>query len=512
MIIKYNCMKIIILLPVLLLAAESQLLQAQQLPMEMVVTNRYANVRKGPGTGYDLVTTLYRGDRLRAERKFRNWLRVFVPESGTGWVRDDLVGPYDPDDRQLTDEEADSLKDLVDSQLQFISALNDSSSGAIAMIRSQEQARDSLMALLGLSEIPAPDSVAAEQDMAGQAPEQVAAALPYEEQESVLSAVESFTGRSTFSPNMGVLIFDGDAAVAAGFSAAKNFTREFAYKAGVSFSRLNPTEPGMVEGGVNRTFINGGLTYSYKPGKLAVPYLELGSGVACTQAGDSSDTALDVVFGAGCRLFVTSDLSLDFGYRGHAVMSRGNDLLHLVHLGGGFHLPMLDRRFETGAGSKFYLAPYVGYQMFSPRFSLNGTAVSGARIGYGWKDNISLEISASYLPVELNEDSAESSMNASEAALQLLYRPWKREGGGVFLLAGGGALLLTGEGRGPSGTDMYSFFRWGAGVNLALVSGFSLRSELAHQIYQNMARLVPPDYEISAASALCFSVGIDFSF
>ena len=511
MIIKANCLKIILFLPVLFLVTEGESLKGQQLPMEMVVTNRYANIRKGPGTGYNLVATLYHGDRLRAERKFRNWLRVLIPEGRIGWVREDLVGPYDPDDRPLTDEEADSLKNLIDSQIQIISELGDSSTAAFNLIRSREQARDSLMALLGLSEIPDLDSVAAEADTAEQVPEEAAAALPYDEQESVLSAVESFTGRSAFSPYLGVLIFDGEAAAAAGFSAAKNFTREFAYKVEVSFSRLNPPEPGMVEGGVGRTFITGGLTYSYKPGELAVPYLELGSGIAYTQAGDFSDTALDLVFGAGCRLYVTSDLSLDFGYRGHAVMSQGNDLLHLVHLGGGFHLPMLARPFEARAGGKFYLAPYVGYQMFSTRFSLNGTAVSGMRLGYNWTDNLSLEISGSYLPVELNEGFAERGMDAAEAAAQVLYFPWKHSSG-IFLLAGGGTLLFPDEGRPPSGTDRYSFFHYGAGVNLALVPGFSVRSELAHQIYQDVARLVPPDYSVSAASALRLSVGLDFSF
>jgi hypothetical protein len=367
------------------------------------------------------------------------------------------------------------------------------------------------MTLLGLSEMPKVDSPTAELDSVEQVAEQAGEPLPYEEQESVLGAVESFTGRSAFSPHLGVLIFDGEAAAAAGFSVEKNFTREFAYKVNLSFSRLNPVEPGTVEGGIDRTFINAGLTYSYNPGKLAVPYLELGGGAACTQAGDSSDTALDLVFGAGCRLFVTSDFSLDFGYRGHAVMSEGNDLLHLVHLGGGFHLPMLERRLGDWAEVRFYLAPFAGYQMFSPRFSLNAAPISGMRLGYNWTDNFSFEISASYLPVELNEGLAERGMNAAEAAFQVLYYPWKRAGG-VFLLAGGGALLLPDEGRPPSGTGRYSFIHYGAGVNLALVPAFSIRSELAHQIYQDVARLVPPDYEIAAAGALRLSLGLNFSF
>ena len=242
-----------------------------------------------------------------------------------------------------------------------------------------------------------------------------------------------------------------------------------------------------------------------------MPYLELGAGAAFTQAGDSSDTALDVVFGTGCRLFVTSYFSLDFGYRGHAVMSGGNDLLHLVHLGGGFHLPMLDRRLGDWAEARFYLAPFAGYQMFSPRFSLNAAPISGMRLGYNWTDNFSFEILASYLPVELNEGLAERGMNAAEAAFQLLYYPWKRDEG-FFLLAGGGALLLPDEGRPPSGTNRYSFFHYGVGVNLALVPAFSIRSELAHQLYQDVARIVPPDYEVSTAGALRLSLGLNFSF
>ena len=101
--------KLVSLLILILSVALCATVIAQQLPTEMMVHNRYANVRKGPGTGYELVTTLYRGDRVLAERKFKNWMRVLIDDGSIGWIREDLIKVFDPEDRQLTNEQADSV-------------------------------------------------------------------------------------------------------------------------------------------------------------------------------------------------------------------------------------------------------------------------------------------------------------------------------------------------------------------------------------------------------------------
>jgi len=496
----------------LLFLPQAGALLGQQLPQEMVITNRYANIRKGPGTGYEQVTTLYRGDRVVAERKYRNWLRILIPDGRVGWVREDLVGPYDPDDRPLTNEEADSLKELVESQVQLIAALEDSTTLLLSSIRQREQLRDSLLNLLGLEEVPQADTLQAEEQDTTQSEvkPQPRPKKPVIVQESLLTRAEPFTPRNEFSPWLGVLTFDGDADPAAGFAFTRNFTREFAYRASVSFTRRNPAEPGRLEQALERIFFTGGLIYSYKPGRVVVPFVELGSGAAYTQAADSSFTAFDLVFGAGCRLFLTQDLALEFGYQGHAVMGEGNELLNLFHLGSGFHFPSFGEIFTPRELGKYYLSPYVAYQMFSPRFALNSAPLTGMRLGYGWREKVAFELLAGYLPVEMNEGSVARKMNAAELAAQALYFPASRSNG-LFLLAGGGVLLLGGEGRAPAGTKNYGFFHYGAGVDLQLAAGVSLRSELWHLIFPEVAE-IKPDYEVAAGGALRLSAGVILNF
>ncbi|HLA39241.1 MAG TPA: SH3 domain-containing protein, partial [Candidatus Glassbacteria bacterium] len=346
----------------------------------MMVTNRYATVRKGPGAGYDMVATLYQGDRLLAEKKFRNWFRVTIHDGRLGWVREDLVGPYDPNQRDLTNEEADSLKQLVDSRTSLIATLEDSSRREFTSIQNMETIRDSLMALLGLAEMPSMQDTT---EPAGG--DTIAMMLrpgmvsPYTPQKTVLGAREGFHGRATYSPRLGVLISKGEATAAADFSYEMNFTREFSYKVDLTTAAFSPALPGMAESSVNHVFATAGLAYSYEPGNLAVPYVEIGAGTARTASGDSTATNLALVFGAGFRLYFTPDFALEMGYRGNAIMSEDNELLGMIYMGGGIllprHVPLMVRSWK----GSIYVSPFAGYQAFSPRFSFNGTGVVGVR-------------------------------------------------------------------------------------------------------------------------------------
>ena len=60
----------------------------------LVVTNRYANIREGPGLNYKLVGRVYQGDKLEKYIKRGRWYRVRLPDSKIGFIREDLVaGP-----------------------------------------------------------------------------------------------------------------------------------------------------------------------------------------------------------------------------------------------------------------------------------------------------------------------------------------------------------------------------------------------------------------------------------
>jgi hypothetical protein len=51
------------------------------------------NIRGGPGTNYDVVTSLTQGTELRivGRNEDSSWLVVDLPEGGTGWIRADLI-------------------------------------------------------------------------------------------------------------------------------------------------------------------------------------------------------------------------------------------------------------------------------------------------------------------------------------------------------------------------------------------------------------------------------------
>ncbi|HUU29860.1 MAG TPA: SH3 domain-containing protein [archaeon] len=493
----------------LLLFSQVDRLAGQQLPQEMMVINRYANVRKGPGSGYERITTLYEGDRVRAERKYRDWLRVLVSDGQIGWIREDLLGPYKDENRPLEVEEADSLKALIDARDQRITVLEDSARIKLSTIQTQEGLRDSLLGVLGLTEMPAIDKEKIKgQDSVGAARPP---SRPLASQESVLGAPESYVPRYEFSPQLGVLIYDRDALAAAGFSVGRNFTREFAYWGDVLFSRRNPPQSGSLTGDINRAFISGGLAYSYKPGNMAVPFAELGTGAAYTQAGDSSSTALDLVFGAGCRLFLIPDLAFKFGYRGHLVLA-GNDnqLGQLIYLGGSFNLPRIEELAFAGRKTPLYLAPFAAYQMFSPRFGINGSAVLGVRLGYRLRERLAFEAVTGYLPATVNFDLTERKLGAVEIEGRVLYYPWFG-GSGPYILAGGGTLLFTGDGRPPANTKSYGFFQYGGGVNLELNGELSLSSEMTHLLYPNVAEL-KGRHELASGHALRLTAGLNLSF
>jgi len=480
--------------------------QQLQLPAEMVVTNRFANIRKGPGTGYDKLTTLYKGDRLRAERKYTNWLRVLIPDGRIGWIREDLVGPFSVDDLPLTDEQADSLKNLVDKQKSEIDSLDALARQSQDDIAAQEQARDSLLNLVGLREMPTTEFPVGQDSVTG--PDQPLHKLPGI-QESILTQPVDYPRRFEFSPYFGVLAYDGDAMPLVGLGVARNFTRELAYRAQVSFSRLDPQVPGSLFGDLNRYFITGSLIYNYKPGRVAVPYAELGGGALHASAGDSSYTAFDLVFGAGTKLFLTPDLALKFGYQGHLAMVEDNQLMSLFHLGAAFHLPHFEDSFPLSGDRIIYLAPYFGYQMFSRRFALNSGPVAGMRAGCRLTGHLAAEIFGGYLPLKYNDGSSENSLGATQLSVQALYYFWETMSG-PYLTAGFGSMSLGGEGR-STGNNRYGSYHLGGGFNFQCTPKVSLRSEVLQLIYPSVADFRAKG-KVKSAGALQLSTGMNFNF
>ncbi len=57
----------------------------------LVVSNRWANVREGPGLNYKIIGKVYEGQRLEKFIKRGRWHRVRLPDSKIGFVREDLV-------------------------------------------------------------------------------------------------------------------------------------------------------------------------------------------------------------------------------------------------------------------------------------------------------------------------------------------------------------------------------------------------------------------------------------
>ena len=153
----------------LLYAQETE--PGMEFPAQMVVSNRFANVRKGPGTGYEKIATLYNGDQVRAERKFRNWIRVLIPDGRLGWIREDLLRVLGPDDLLLSDNEADSLSAEIEQQKKEITAVEDSSRNLLNQIEISENKVDSLLKLLNLKAVPSDSMSGSEMKESGSEPQ-----------------------------------------------------------------------------------------------------------------------------------------------------------------------------------------------------------------------------------------------------------------------------------------------------------------------------------------------------
>ena len=499
------------LLTVLLLVLAAGSLSAQQLPTEMMVHNRYANVRKGPGTGYELVTSLYRGDRVLAERKFKNWLRILIDDGSIGWIREDLVKVFDPEDRQLSNEQADSVNNYISQLASAIVGLEETSSLILERIRTKETTQDSLLAVLGLDAIPERlDSMANGGDEAT-ASDTIAPESPFDPQETVLEISEGWLGRNLYTSRVGVLIYDGQTAPAAEFSFARTFTPELAWRVELASAEFSPDEDIAPEQHEVRTAVNGGLSYSYRPGGLAVPYALLGAGVMHTAWADSSRTDLDVSFGAGFRMYLTKDIVLDAAYRGHVITveGKGAELLNGVSLGVGMQLPKFYP--STAISSRgIYLAPFAAYQAFSPRFSIDVAPEAGMKLGWRMYERLTVEAEGSYLPLVIRDRAGRLEAAGARIGLQALYYPLKPDRG-FYLMAGGGTLLISGDGRPPEGTSKYGYMNWGAGVSLEMNSSCSLRGEFSHQFFTDVARLVP-EFEVGSASAVRIGGSMNIAF
>lgn len=83
-----------------------QKIQAQLLG-EVVVTNRYANIRSGPGTNYRRIGRALRGERFMVTETRPRWYRIIYNQR-IGWVYADLVRL-----QRVSQQEADRLVEEV---------------------------------------------------------------------------------------------------------------------------------------------------------------------------------------------------------------------------------------------------------------------------------------------------------------------------------------------------------------------------------------------------------------
>lgn len=67
--------------------------QRLQIPLytEVVVNVDQANIRRGPGTNFDIAARMVRGARLPVTASYQNWYRVRLFNGSPGWIREDLV-------------------------------------------------------------------------------------------------------------------------------------------------------------------------------------------------------------------------------------------------------------------------------------------------------------------------------------------------------------------------------------------------------------------------------------
>ncbi len=83
-------------------------------PVWVSVSN--ANVRSGPGLGYDRYGTLKRGTKLYVLERRGSWLRCKTP-GGAGWLSDSVVTSDAATGRRLADEAPDPAKAFVDGEI-----------------------------------------------------------------------------------------------------------------------------------------------------------------------------------------------------------------------------------------------------------------------------------------------------------------------------------------------------------------------------------------------------------
>nr|NIQ08634.1 SH3 domain-containing protein [Gammaproteobacteria bacterium]NIR92341.1 SH3 domain-containing protein [Gammaproteobacteria bacterium] len=57
----------------------------------VVVTADKANVRKGPGTGNDVVAQIEKGDGAKFISKVEGWVEIKTAKGDHGWIADFLV-------------------------------------------------------------------------------------------------------------------------------------------------------------------------------------------------------------------------------------------------------------------------------------------------------------------------------------------------------------------------------------------------------------------------------------
>ncbi|MBN2290623.1 MAG: SH3 domain-containing protein [Candidatus Glassbacteria bacterium] len=81
----------------------------------LVVANRYANIREGPGLNYKLIGRVYQGDKLEKFIKRGRWYRVRLPDSKIGFIREDLVA--DPAAESFGDDVPEEVAEPADSPL-----------------------------------------------------------------------------------------------------------------------------------------------------------------------------------------------------------------------------------------------------------------------------------------------------------------------------------------------------------------------------------------------------------
>jgi SH3-like domain-containing protein len=78
----------------------------------LVVTNRYANIREGPGLNYKMIGRAYQGDKLEKFIKRGKWYRVRLPDSKIGFIREDLVA--DPTEESTDYSSSQEIEERIE--------------------------------------------------------------------------------------------------------------------------------------------------------------------------------------------------------------------------------------------------------------------------------------------------------------------------------------------------------------------------------------------------------------